>query len=335
MKITSRIQPRPNAAESDYLSSQHRHLFTIPHRFFSDIRKMIRHRALLLTALILFPVLFTKLQAQGSFPRDGNEELAMRIHDWYAASQDKLTKLQLELPRAERNAKQFINMPGDHEDLDRWNQMKADIETEKARISKLVTAWEKNRTNPPAPARSFAGRYGALSESLKPGSDPGVDQVKAAILHFPFNDKVNIQTTGSTSYKLELPGYWGHLSYTISGGQFEAPTGSDRGNVGGRQYKGKFAGKELTVTGTAVSDNESSGPGTGDYYELVVSVTVGKENKKYNYIAAKGEKLNKPFSMNVPIDRNAISGSFTISLLEQNANYGPHGWVVSGYLTNK
>lgn len=135
---------------------------------------------------------------------------------------------------------------------------------------------------------------------------------------------------GSTTLTLQLPGYWGHLNYTISGAQFDAPTGSDRGNVGGRQYTGKFTGNMLTVSGTAVSDNESSGPGSGDYYELVVEVNVGKEHGYYGYIAAKGEKLNKPFNIRVPVSPDASSGTFSISLLEQNRNYGPHGWVVSG-----
>ena len=142
---------------------------------------------------------------------------------------------------------------------------------------------------------------------------------------------VAIPTT--TSLKLEIPGYWGHLSYTITGAQLDPPTGGDRGRVAGRQYQGKLAGNTLTVSGTAVSDNVSSGPGSGDYYELVVSVTVGKENKKFEYIAPKGEKMSKPFSLSVPVDPGATSGSFSISLLEQNANNGVYGWVVGGSLT--
>ena len=137
----------------------------------------------------------------------------------------------------------------------------------------------------------------------------------------------------STSLTLELPGYWGHLSYTITGARLEAPTGSDRGKVGGRQYQGVLAGDTLTVSGTAVSDNPSSGPGSGDYYELTVSVTVGSQHKEYSYIAPKGEKLNRPFNLSVPIEAGASGGSFRISLLDQNANYGPHGWVVDGSLT--
>ena len=75
------------------------------------------------TAAVLF--------GQDTFkPRDGNEALAMRLHDWYVQSQTRLTNLRNELPRADSNSRQFINVPGDREDLDRFNQIKADIERE-------------------------------------------------------------------------------------------------------------------------------------------------------------------------------------------------------------
>ena len=149
----------------------------------------------------------------------------------------------------------------------------------------------------------------------------------------PSTPRPPMDAGGSTSLTLQLPGYWGHLSYTITGAKLELPTGSDRGDVGGRQYSGKFAGTTLVVAGSAVSDNESSGPGSGDYYELVVSINAGKQRKSYTYTAQKGEKLSKSFSLSVPIDPATTSGDFTISLLEQNRNYGPHGWVVSGSLS--
>jgi tetratricopeptide (TPR) repeat protein len=141
------------------------------------------------------------------------------------------------------------------------------------------------------------------------------------------------KTPAPTSLTLELPGYWGHLSYTITGAELDSPTGSDRGRVAGRQYKGQLLGDTLTVAGTAVSDNESSGPDSGDYYELVVSVTVGKDSRDFSYTAPKGEKLHKPFSLSIPVDLSATSASFRISLLEQNANNGEYGWVVGGSLT--
>jgi hypothetical protein len=86
----------------------------------------------------------------------------MRLHDWYVESQKKLAKLKADLPKAERNASQFINMPGDHEDMDKWNKMKEDTAAEQARIRKYEKAWKKNRTTPPSPVRTFAGRYGPL-----------------------------------------------------------------------------------------------------------------------------------------------------------------------------
>ena len=136
-----------------------------------------------------------------------------------------------------------------------------------------------------------------------------------------------------TTLTLELPGFWGHLNYTITGAALDPPTGSDRGNIGGRQYKGQLLGTTLTVAGTAISDNESSGAGSGDYYELVVSVTVGKDTRDFSYTAPKGEKLHKPFSLSVPVDPAATSAGFRISLLEVNANNGKYGWVVGGGLT--
>ena len=137
----------------------------------------------------------------------------------------------------------------------------------------------------------------------------------------------------SHSLILELPGYWGHLSYTISGAQLDPPTGGDRGNVAGRSYTGKLSGNLLTVSGTGISDNESSGPGSGDYYILQATVSAGGNTKSFDYAAAKGEKLNRPFSVSVPVTEKTTSASFSIRLLEINANYGDHGWVVSGSLS--
>jgi hypothetical protein len=94
-----------------------------------------------------------------------------------------------------------------------------------------------------------------------------------------------------------------------------------------------LSGPVLTVSGTGVSDNESSGPGTGDYYILQASVTAGANTKSFDYTASRGERLNRPFSVSVPVPENASSGSFSIRLLEINANYGDHGWVVSGSLS--
>lgn len=127
------------------------------------------------------------LLGQDVFPRDGNEALAMRLHDWYVQSQAKLTNYKNELPRAERNAKQFVNLPGDHEDLDKLNQIKAEIEREQVWSNKIRSYWEKNRAVPPAPARSFSGRYGPLGSSSEKSTNPKYDKIEFAIRSFPFD----------------------------------------------------------------------------------------------------------------------------------------------------
>jgi hypothetical protein len=140
--------------------------------------------------------------------------------------------------------------------------------------------------------------------------------------------------TGTTSATLEQSGFWAHLNYTISGPQLDPPTGDPyHGKVGRRYYTGKLSGTgtTMTVSGTASSDNPSGGP--GDYYLLTVSVTAGTKTETFEYRAPEGEKLNKPFSVSVPVDSTATSGSFSISLLEINANWGDYGYVVSGSLS--
>lgn len=73
------------------------------------------------------------------------------------------------------------------EDVARLSQLNQDIELEQERVRQLETAWGKDRSVPPAPARSFAGRYGALSESGKPSVDAKYDKVEYAIRNFPFD----------------------------------------------------------------------------------------------------------------------------------------------------
>ena len=146
-------------------------------------------------------------------------------------------------------------------------------------------------------------------------------------------EQENRDNYGIHSLMLELPGYWGHLPYFISGAVLEPPTGGDTGNVAGRSYVGKLLGPMLTISATGISDNESSGPNSGDYYMLSGSVAVGQDTKNFDYIAPKGEKLNKSFALSVPVPPGATNGSFSIKLLEVNRNYGNYGWVVSGSLS--
>lgn len=286
--------------------------------------------------------------AQGPFkPRDSDEEQAWRIYNGYKASKKLVAELQPKIRQAQSDIDNASHssigaLGANPEDVALRNAMQAQVRTEQQRQADLLASWEKK----------FSGRYGDLrwcDEKIRdPKTNREMDRIEFALMYFAFNYKpeqpkavtspaaVPVKpslpaASASTSLTLELPGYWGHLSYTISGAKLDPPTGSDRGNVGGRQYKGELTGSTLTVSGNAVSDNPSSGPGSLDYYEIVVSVDVGKEKKYFGYIAPKGEKLSKSFSLTVPATPGA-SGSFSISLMEQNANYGPHGWLVTGSL---
>lgn len=302
----------------------------------------------LLNLIVILIAMFAVAAGQGTFrPRDSDEEQAWRIYNGYKASKKLVAELQPKIRQVQSdidNASQSsIGALGAHpEDVANRNAMQAQVKAEQKRQADLLASWQKK----------FAGRYGDLKwcdEQIRdPKTNRDMDRIEFALTYFAFNYKpeppkavtptavVPVKPTppaasASTSLTLELPGYWGHLSYTISGARLDPPTGSDRGNVGGRQYKGELTGSTLTVSGNAVSDNPSSGPGSMDYYEIVVSVDVGKEKKYYGYIAQKGEKLSKAFSLTVPVTPGA-SGSFSISLMEQNANYGPHGWLVTGSL---
>lgn len=285
------------------------------------------------------------VSAQGTFtPRDSDEEHAWRLYNQYKKSREVADPLAGQIKAKFNDALMaaygaLAGKAVDPGDVAEVRALREQQETELKRQADILAAWN----------RKFYWRYGDLRwfkdkiRDCKTGRD--MDRIEFALTYMPFNyvagPKAKPSTpvvaqppsppAGSTSLTLELPGYWGHLSYTITGAKLAPPTGSDRGNVGGRQYTGELTGNSLTISGTAVSDNPSSGPGSLDYYEVVVSVNVGKEKKYYGYIAPKGEKLNKSFSLTVPVEPGA-SGSFSISLMEQNANYGPHGWVVTGQL---
>jgi hypothetical protein len=274
--------------------------------------------------------------AQGAIkPRDADEAEGWQIYNQYKTSVAAEAKAnnQLKQARVDVSDASFSTIGAfgsDPSDRARVTQLRQQINAEMNRQAELVAKWESK----------FYWRYGDLTWSDEKIYDAKtkrqMDRIEFALIYFPFNPKNASTTTaplsaGSTSLTLQVPGYWGVLSYTISGAKLETPTGSDRGNVGGRQYKGVLSGTTLTVSGTATSTNPSSGAGSMDYYELNVSVVAGKEHKEYNYIASKGELLSKSFALSVPVTPGS-TGSFGISLLEQNANYGPHGWVVGGSL---
>ncbi len=136
---------------------------------------------------------------------------------------------------------------------------------------------------------------------------------------------------GSTSGTAE----WGqfHLKYTITGAAlatppaYTAPFGYDIYN-----YSGTLNGSALTISGTGVVDNPSSA--NDDFnYTLTASVTVGSDTKNYKYTAPKDEKLNKNFSLSVPIPPGATTGSFSMRIDYANSLYGPRGVAVGGTIS--
>lgn len=284
----------------------------------------------LLAAISMFAAV---VFSQGTFkPRDADEEHGWRLYNQYKASQKREAELNKRIAQLKSDIQNASHssiggLGADPGDVAEKNKALEALKAEQTKQKNLESAWQKK----------FYWRYGDLKDSDKMIYDPktkkNMDKIQFALIYFPFNPQNNVDaaptSAPSTSLTLESPGYWGHLSYTITGARLNPPSGGDQGKVAGRQYTGELAGNTLTVSGTAVSDNPSSGPGSLDYYELKVSVTVGQATKNYSYIAPKGEKLNKSFSLSVPVEKGA-SGSFGISLLEQNANYGPHGWVVGG-----
>jgi len=282
------------------------------------------------TFLIIFSTLGTvSAQPTGFLPRDDKEVEAWRVYNKYKNCQENLRNWR----NAFENAASGLRVnPLDPDYREDKNKALEQIEKYERLEKEALAAWEK-----------FYWRYGDLRWSdrrengvVKDAKHGEMDHIEFALVYFPFDYKPGSLTPDNSqsapnTLTLELPGYWGHLNYTIGGARLNPPTGSDKGKVGGRQYTGELNGSTLSISGTAISENPSSGPGSMDYYELKVSVSAGIETKSFSYIAPKGEKLNKSYSLSVPV-KPGVSGSFGVSLLEQNANYGPHGWVVSGYL---
>jgi hypothetical protein len=267
-------------------------------------------------------------------PRDANEAEGWQIYNQYKASRAAeaaaTSQIKQTFGDVQTTSLSTLGILGsDPSDRARLAALRQAVDAERQKQTQLLAKW----------GDKFYWRYGDLAWADDKIRDPGtkreMDRIEFALTYFSFDPKrpdAAAPPPGSTSLTLELPGYWGHLSYTISGAKLDPPSGGDRGNVAGRQYQGVLTGNTLTVSGNAVSENPSSGPGSGDYYELVVAVSVGKEHKEYSYIAPMGEKLSKSYSLSVPVTPGA-SGNFSIRLIEQNANYGPHGWVVGGSLT--
>lgn len=197
------------------------------------------------------------------------------------------------------------------------------LEQEKATQLQLLKTWNEK----------FFWRFGDLSWAEEKIYDAKakreMDRIEFALTYFRF-DPAKQDTGDSVSETLELPGYWGHLKYTVTGARLTLKGGQDKGFIGYRTYEGAITGSTLTIAGTGVSDNPSpGGPDSGFNYRLAAKVTVGDQTRQYVYPAQVGEKLNRSFSLTLPVKPGA-GGSFEITLLYLNANYGDRGWRVSG-----
>jgi hypothetical protein len=131
--------------------------------------------------------------SQSVYPRDGNEILAMRIHNKYVQSRVLLAQLET----ARDKTKGFINevapastMVGtaiDPDDTNRLNVLNGLIAAEIDRLHKLEAVWESNRSTPGGSAATFAGRYGPLASSFeKSSANPSYGKIEYAIRTFPF-----------------------------------------------------------------------------------------------------------------------------------------------------
>lgn len=272
-------------------------------------------------------------QPAGFLPRDNNEVEAWQVYTKYKASHEKIKELKARIE--DLNKQIALVMGRDAEDV--ADKMKAvnELAVHEKRKKEALAAWEKK----------FYWRYGDLrwcdkqqNGVIRDAKRGEMDHIEFALVNFPYDYKPgnlnpqNTKESAPNSLTLELPGYWGHLNYTINGARLDPPTGSDKGKVGGRQYTGELTGNTLSISGTAISDNPTPGPINQFYYEFKASVSAGNESKKTSYIAPVGEKLNQSYSLSIPV-KPGMSGSFSISLLYQNAIYGVHGWVVSGSLS--
>ncbi|MBK6589231.1 MAG: hypothetical protein IPG22_13145 [Acidobacteria bacterium] len=289
--------------------------------------------------IVIIILLFATAGVIGQItPRDANEAEALQIYQQYKASRAAEAAASSAIKQVRNDiASSSMSTIGvfgsDPADRARLTQLRQTVDAERRRQAELLDKW----------GSKFYWRYGDLTWSEEKIRDAKtkreMDRIEFALTYFPFDPKRSetaqpVVTSGadSTSLTLEVPGFWGHLSYTITGARLDTPTGSDRGFIGGRQYKGVITGRTLTVSGKGISDNVSpGGPGSGYFYELVASVSSGKESKEYRYGAQVGEKLNRSFSLSIPVVPGQ-SGSFSIGLYYRNTQYGDRGWLVTGSL---
>jgi hypothetical protein len=156
--------------------------------------------SLLLAAIAFHPLTG---RAQGTFPRNWKEAVALRIFDWYQQDKARLATLEADLIKAKgfisevAPASTMVGTAIDQDDVARRNELNAEIALLRERMRRREVSWGKNRSEPNAPERSFAWRYGPLSG--------GAAQIRSAILNFPF-DGSNPQTTTASRPARAIPG---------------------------------------------------------------------------------------------------------------------------------
>ena len=167
---------------------------------------MRRNNAWLMLLIAMTCLPFTG-RAQDTFRLDGNESLALRIHDWYRQSQDRLAQLEADRIKVKgfisevAPASTMVGTAIAPEDVAKLAQINEDIALEQERCRLLEAAWEKNRAVPPAPARSFVWRYGPLSESAQRSINPKYDKIEYAIRTFRFNEPARSPASAATVTK--------------------------------------------------------------------------------------------------------------------------------------
>lgn len=148
----------------------------------------------LLVSLLAMTLIPLHGGAQGTFPRNGDEALALRIHRSYRESQARLAQLEANRIKVKgfisevAPASTMVGTAIAPEDVAQLNEIVRNIAQEQKWCLQLEAFWDKNRAIPPAPPRSFAGRYGPLNTGDQRSTDPKYDKIEYAIRTFPFSD---------------------------------------------------------------------------------------------------------------------------------------------------
>lgn len=166
------------------------------------MRRNIVRFVLVLMTMITMPL---PGRAQGAFPRDGNEALALRLAKGY---QDSLTRTA-GWERAQKDYQDLVRdaalggpfgvMAVSEEDRMLGIRAGEEITLERASRQRLLEFWGRDRAAPPGPARSFAWRYGPLATVTEPSVDSKYNKVEYAIRNFPFTPNTTPATPPATT----------------------------------------------------------------------------------------------------------------------------------------